>query len=196
MVALALSLDPAVVLADEPTTALDVVIQDRILGVISDLQDEFGSAMLLITHDMSVVSEQCDRIAVMYGGRIIEEGSAETIIKEPNHPYTLGLRNSFPDITADDQDLISIPGAPPDLIEPESGCAFAPRCPFAEEECWEETPEHEQLEDGHYVECHRADEMVELREEAAKRETWSERNVLEDRSDATKPVADGGDDGE
>jgi peptide/nickel transport system ATP-binding protein len=192
MVALALSLSPSVVLADEPTTALDVVIQDRILGVIQDLQDELGSAMLLITHDMSVVSEQCDRIAVMYGGRVIEEGPAETIIKEPNHPYTLGLRNSFPDITAEDQDLISIPGAPPELIEPEEGCAFAPRCPFAEEECWEETPAHEEMDDGHYVECHRADEMADLREEAGKRETWTPENALAEESETDTAVTDGG----
>jgi len=169
---LALALSPTIILADEPTTALDVVIQDRILRVIKDLQDELGSAMILITHDMSVVSERCDDIAVMYGGRIVEYADAETVIKEPRHPYTLGLRNSFPDITEDSQDLISIPGAPPDLIDPEEGCKFAPRCPFAEDECWEVTPESREFDGGHSVKCHRADEAGLLQREASKRETW------------------------
>jgi len=169
---LALALSPTIILADEPTTALDVVIQDRILGVIKDLQDDLGSAMILITHDMSVVSERCDDIAVMYGGRVVEYADAETIIREPRHPYTLGLRNSFPDITADSQDLISIPGAPPDLIDPDEGCKFAPRCPFAEDECWEVTPESREFDGGHSVKCHRADEVELLHREASKRETW------------------------
>ena len=101
MIALALAVNPSVVLADEPTTALDVIIQDRILKSISDLQREYNSAMLLITHDMSVVSETCDRIAVMYGGRVVEKADSETIIKSPRHPYTLGLRNAFPDLNSD-----------------------------------------------------------------------------------------------
>lgn len=172
MIALALAVNPAVVLADEPTTALDVVIQDRILQTISELQDEFNTAMILITHDMSVVSETCDRIAVMYGGRVVESADADTIIRNPRHPYTLGLRNAFPDITADSQELISIPGTPPNLNDPDEGCRFAPRCPFAEERCWEETPEPEEFGDGHVVECHRADEAELLRDEASKRETW------------------------
>ncbi|MEY7850944.1 ABC transporter ATP-binding protein [Natrarchaeobius sp. A-rgal3] len=174
MVALALALDPKVILADEPTTALDVVIQDRLLDVIQDLQDEMNVAMLLITHDMSVVSERCDNIAVMYGGRIVEYADAETIIKSPRHPYTLGLRNSFPDITEDSQDLISIPGAPPTLVDPDEMCQFAPRCPFAEEECWEVAPEPAEYGDGHRVECHRADEVEYLQSEAKKHETWTE----------------------
>ncbi|MCU4751423.1 ABC transporter ATP-binding protein [Halobacteria archaeon AArc-curdl1] len=172
MVALALALSPSIVLADEPTTALDVVIQDRILRVIKDLQDELNSSMILITHDMSVVSETCDDIAVMYGGRIVEYADAETVIKEPRHPYTLGLRNSFPDITQDSQELISIPGVPPDLVDPDEGCKFAPRCPFAEDQCWEETPQPEEYGENHIVECHRADEVEHLQEEAKKRETW------------------------
>lgn len=186
MIALALAVNPSVVLADEPTTALDVVIQDRILETISDLQEEHNTAMVLITHDMSVVSETCDRIAVMYGGRVVEMADAETIIKNPRHPYTLGLRNAFPDITADDQELISIPGTPPDLLDPDEGCRFAPRCPFAEERCWEETPEPEEYEEGHVVECHRADERELLQTEADKRETW-----YEVRNRSTEFVADG-----
>lgn len=187
MIALALAVNPAVVLADEPTTALDVVIQDRILQTISELQEEFNTAMILITHDMSVVSETCDRIAVMYGGRVVECADADTIIRNPRHPYTLGLRNAFPDITADSQELISIPGTPPELTDPDEGCRFAPRCPFAEDQCWEETPEPEEFENGHVVECHRADETELLREEASKRETWQEL-----RTQTKEAASDGG----
>lgn len=172
MVALALALSPRVLLADEPTTALDVVIQDRLLDVVQDLQRDLNTAMILITHDMSVVSERCENIAVMYGGRIVEYADAETIIKSPRHPYTLGLRNSFPDITEDDQDLISIPGAPPELIDTEEMCRFASRCPFAQDECWEVAPEPRRYGNGHVVECHRADEMDLLQTEASRRETW------------------------
>ena len=172
MIALALCLEPRLILADEPTTALDVVIQDRILETIKEMQAEFDSAMILITHDISVVSETSDRIAVCYGGRIVEQADAATIIKKPRHPYTLGLRNAFPDISDTDADLISIPGTPPALVDPGDGCRFAPRCPFAEDECWEVTPEPEQFGDGHVVECHRADEADELRELAGEKETW------------------------
>jgi len=174
MIALALALSPSVVLADEPTTALDVMIQDRILRLINDLQEEFEMAMILITHDMSVVSETCDTIAVMYAGRVVEYADSETVINRPRHPYAMGMRNAFPDISEDDQDLVSIPGEPPDLIDPEEGCKFAPRCPFAVEECWEETPQPEEFEDGHVVECHRADEAERLREEANEKGTWME----------------------
>ena len=187
MVALALCLQPSLVLADEPTTALDVVIQDRLLREIQSLQEEFNSSMLLVTHDMSVVSETCDSIAVMYGGRIVEHADARTIIKNPRHPYTLGLRNSFPDITAEDQELISIPGVPPNLVDPGEGCRFAPRCPFAEERCWEETPEPEVYDGDHVVECHRADEAEYLRREAAKEETW-----LEMRDEEEGPITESG----
>jgi len=174
MIALALALSPSVILADEPTTALDVMIQDRILRLINDLQEDFEMAMIMITHDMSVVSETCDTIAVMYAGRIVEYADTGTVIKNPRHPYTMGMRNAFPDISKDTQDLVSIPGEPPDLVEPEAGCNFAPRCPFAVEECWNENPEPEEFEEGHIVECHRADEAETLREEAENRETWKE----------------------
>ena len=172
MIAMALALSPSIILADEPTTALDVMIQDRILRQIEDLQEEFDTAMILITHDMSVVSENCDYIAVMYGGRMVEFADAETVITKPRHPYTMGMRNAFPDIAEDDQDLISIPGSPPEVIDPEEGCRFAPRCPFAEDECWEVTPEPVEYEDDHVVECHRADEAEHLRSKATERETW------------------------
>ena len=180
MVALALSLEPRLILADEPTTALDVVIQDRILQTIKDMQEEIGSAMILITHDMSVVAETCDRIAVCYGGRIVEIGDTETIINNPRHPYTLGLRNSFPDISQDDQELISIPGTPPNLVDPSEGCRFAPRCPFVTEECWDITPPHEEVQAGHSVECHRAPEYEYIQSKAALRKTWLSDDVEDD----------------
>ncbi len=174
MIALALALGPSIILADEPTTALDVVIQDRILETIKTMQTEINSAMIMITHDMSVVSETCDRIAVVYGGRIVEQADSETIMTNPRHPYTLGLRNAFPDITDNDKDLISIPGTPPELTDSGEGCRFAPRCPFAVDECWVQTPEAESYGDGHFVECHRADEIEYLQEAAGKKETWLE----------------------
>lgn len=172
MIALSLAVSPSLLLADEPTTALDVVIQDRILQTISDLQEEYNTAMIMITHDMSVVSEACDTIGVMYGGRLVEYADARTVIKNPRHPYTLGLKNAFPDITGESRELISIPGSPPEVVDPDEGCRFAPRCPFAEEQCWEETPQPEVYDDGHTVECHRADEAEMLQEEASKKETW------------------------
>ncbi|AFZ72379.1 ABC transporter ATP-binding protein [Natronobacterium gregoryi] len=190
MIALALSLSPSLVLADEPTTALDVVIQDRILDTIKEMQTEINSAMIMVTHDMSVVSETCDRIAVVYGGRIVEIADAETIITNPRHPYTLGLRNAFPDISDDDQELISIPGTPPDLVDPGEGCRFAPRCPFAREECWKATPETESYGNGHRVKCHRADEIDYLQEEAGKKSTWHDQELGRP-SDDTAPI--GGD---
>jgi len=188
MIALALCLRPSLLLADEPTTALDVVIQDRILATIKEMQRELNSAMILVTHDMSVVSETCDTIAVCYAGRVVEKADTRTIIKSPRHPYTLGLRNAFPDITADEEDLVSIPGSPPELIEPDEGCRFAPRCPFAEETCWNETPEPQEFEDGHIVECHRADEVDYIREQAGIKETWTNEDDERERG----AIADGG----
>jgi peptide/nickel transport system ATP-binding protein len=185
MIALALCLSPSIVLADEPTTALDVVIQDQILDVIKEMQQEVDSAIILVTHDMSVVSETCDTIAVTYAGQLVEIADAATIIKEPRHPYSMGLRNAFPDITATDEELISIPGSPPDLFDPDDACRFAPRCPFAEDRCWNEAPEPEEFEDGHVVECHRADEAEELRELAKDEDVWVERQ--EDSSRARTP---------
>jgi peptide/nickel transport system ATP-binding protein len=189
-IAMALCLEPSLILADEPTTALDVVVQDQILKMMEQMQDQIQSSMIMITHDMSVVSETCDKIAVMYGGEIIEYGDAETIIKDPRHPYTLGMRNAFPDITKDTQNLISIPGTPPDLIEPEEGCKFASRCPFAEERCFNESPPAVEYEEGHIAKCFYADQKEYLQKEAAKRETW----IQEEDEQAEIGIADGGSD--
>jgi peptide/nickel transport system ATP-binding protein len=192
MIALALSCNPSLLLADEPTTALDVVIQDRILETITEVQAEYDTGLLMITHDMSVVSETCDDIAVVYGGRIVEYGDSETVMGTPRHPYTLGLRNAFPDITDADQDLVSIPGSPPNLVDPGPGCRFAPRCPFAEQECWDVTPEPRTFEDGHVVECHRADEVEYLQREAAHSETWAGTDAGTGRTDGGEGGREGG----
>jgi len=174
MIALAISLNPTILLADEPTTALDVVIQDRILRRINELQNELNSSMILVTHDMSVVAETCDRIAVMYGGRIVECADTETILKNPKHPYTIGLRNAFPDITEESQELVSIPGAPPELVDPVDECRFAPRCPFAKTECWDGHPDATHFGDGHRAECFRAHEGEQLRAAGEDPETWTD----------------------
>jgi peptide/nickel transport system ATP-binding protein len=174
MIAMSLALDPSVILADEPTTALDVIVQDAILNRIEALQDELDFSILLITHDISVVSEMCDEIAVMYGGRVMEKGRTRDIIKEPLHPYTMGLRNAFPSIETDSETLISIPGTPPSLIDPEDECRFAHRCPFAEEECYAGVPAVETYENDHRVECVRSDEAEFLRNESSSHTVWQD----------------------
>ncbi|USZ69901.1 ABC transporter ATP-binding protein (plasmid) [Halorussus salilacus] len=174
MIAMALALDPSLVLADEPTTALDVIMQDQILKRISQIQDEINSSMLVITHDVSVVAETCDRVIVMYAGQIAEEGPVEEIFERPYHPYTIGLKRAFPNIRLSDQDLLSIAGYPPELVDPPSGCRFRDRCPMATERCAEEFPEPHH-ENGLRSYCHYADEIdEELRPYADDPETWNQ----------------------
>ncbi|MCB5181472.1 ABC transporter ATP-binding protein [Streptomyces antimicrobicus] len=133
MIAMALVNNPELLIADEPTTALDVTVQAQILDLIRDLQKEFGSAVIMITHDLGVVAEMADDILVMYGGRCVERGSAEKVFYEPRHPYTWGLLGSMPRIDRDQTDrLIPVKGSPPSLINIPSGCAFHPRCPYAD----------------------------------------------------------------
>nr|WP_233340943.1 ABC transporter ATP-binding protein [Haloprofundus sp. MHR1] len=174
MIAMSLALDPSLVLADEPTTALDVIMQDQILKRISRIQDEINSSMLVITHDVSVVAETCDRVLVMYAGKVAEEGPVEEIFDRPYHPYTIGLKRAFPNIRMKNQDLLSIAGYPPELVDPPQGCRFAERCPMATERCRTEEPE------AHYVNglrsyCHYADEIdSELRPYADDSRTWEQ----------------------
>jgi peptide/nickel transport system ATP-binding protein len=131
MIAMALVCDPELLIADEPTTALDVTVQAQILDLIKDLQQETGSAIILITHDLGVVSNIADDLLVMYAGRAVERGSVRELITEPQHPYTWGLLGSMPRLSSDvNEPLIPIPGAPPSLLNPPSGCAFHPRCPY------------------------------------------------------------------
>ncbi len=151
MIALALVLRPKLLVADEPTTALDVIVEAQILGILSDLKREFGTALLLITHNLGIIAEACDRVAVMYAGRIVEEGPARPLFADPAHPYTRELLRST--ISLETTELHSIPGAPPNLIDPPSGCRFHPRCPDAMEVCPRKSPIPVKLEGDRRVEC-------------------------------------------
>jgi oligopeptide/dipeptide ABC transporter ATP-binding protein len=173
VIALALLLNPSLIVADEITTGLDVVVQDEILELISDIQKTSGNSMIFISHDISAVAEVADRVAVMYGGRIVELGTTREVFKESSHPYTIGLRNSFPSLKmlSEGTELVSIPGAPPNLVDPPEGCRFAERCPFATEECKHE-PALESVSNGHLSKCHYRDQALEFRERGTRAETW------------------------
>jgi oligopeptide/dipeptide ABC transporter ATP-binding protein len=140
MIAMALACRPELLIADEPTTALDVTIQAQILELMKSLKDEFGTAILLITHNLGVVAEMADQIAVMYAGHIVELSPAETFFDEPKHPYSIGLLNSFPGMAKRKGKLPAIQGSIPDMIHPPPGCRFHPRCRFAMIRCGEEFP--------------------------------------------------------
>ena len=148
MIALALACDPDVIVADEPTTALDVMIQAQILELLSSLARNLGMAIILVTHDLGVVAQSCDRVVVMYGGSVAEENDAATLFREPQHPYTRQLLGSFPDLAHPDRPLRGIPGTPPRLDAMPQGCRFAPRCPHAFERCHAERPPHYPALDG------------------------------------------------
>ncbi len=140
MIAMALACDPALVIGDEPTTALDVMVQAQILKLLEDLRAKLGLSLILITHDLSVIAETCDRVMVMYAGRVAEEGPVAEVFTRPRHPYTQKLLAAFPNIHADRRTLEVIPGSPPDLRNPPPGCRFAPRCSFAMDICTEVVP--------------------------------------------------------
>jgi oligopeptide transport system ATP-binding protein len=140
MIAMALITRPELLIADEPTTALDVTVQAQILELIKKLQREFGMAVIFITHDLGVVSGLCDRVQVMYAGRIVERAGTATLFRSPRHPYTRALQRSIPALQAKGATLYTIPGLPPDLSQPVAGCAFAPRCEFAADRCRSENP--------------------------------------------------------
>lgn len=154
MIAMALALRPKILIADEPTTALDVTIQAQILDLMKDLQDKTGTSIILITHDLGVVAETAQRVAVMYGGKVIETGKVDEIFYDARHPYTWGLLNSMPRIDlSKDEELQSIPGSPPDLYDPPAGCPFVDRCPYAMRVCDEEMPPITKCSDTHQVAC-------------------------------------------
>jgi peptide/nickel transport system ATP-binding protein len=176
IIAMALALQPSLIIADEPTTALDVITQDQILTEFKEKKDKFSASMIFITHDISVIAEICDKIAVMYAGRFMEYGSIRDVIKTPFHPYTIGLQNSFLSIDVSHEKLISIPGFPPDLIHLPEGCLFRGRCPFAEEIC-QELPENVVVGPGHYSACHFPDRIEEFRQRANQGETWIEKEI-------------------
>ena len=163
MIAMALSCNPKLIIADEPTTALDVTIQAQILELMRSLSEQFGTAMIIITHNLGVVARYANRVAVMYAGKIIETGQADEIYHSPGHPYTLGLLNSVPRLDEPRRvKLEPIEGLPPDLIDLPLGCSFAPRCRFAYERCTQETPPLMLVEGVHRSACWRHAELVEL----------------------------------
>ena len=160
MIAMALALDPAVIIADEPTTALDVTVQAQIMDLLMDLQKETGMGVVLITHDLGVVGEVADRIAVMYAGRIIETGTVYQVFGDPAHPYTVGLMNSVPRVDQRGQRLEPITGSPPNLANIPSGCPFHPRCPRAEDVCTVERPPLRVVADARRSACHFAEDVL------------------------------------
>ena len=172
MIAMALALDPGLIVMDEPTTGLDVLVQERILRRILEIRKQIKSSIILITHDIAVIAEMSDRIAVMYGGRIMEQAKSIDLFESPCHPYTLGLKNAFPSIKHLDQELISIPGSPPSLLGLQAGCPFDARCPFSSDRCKKDIPEVVVKEKFHEVSCFRHTDAPELREHATKLSTW------------------------
>ncbi|MFJ4223483.1 ABC transporter ATP-binding protein [Microbacterium sp. NPDC089695] len=158
MIAMAMALQPDVVIMDEPTTALDVVMQRQILQEILRLRSEVNFSVIFITHDVSLLIELADRIAIMYAGRIVEQGTSHEVYRNPQHPYTHGLLNSFPALRGERREIVGIPGSPPDLQRMPSGCPFNPRCPWAFDECSRTMPPLEPSEKapqpGHLVACH------------------------------------------
>lgn len=154
MIAMALSCNPALLIADEPTTALDVTIQAQILRLMNELKKEFNTSVLMITHDLGVISEMCDYVAVMYAGHIVEYTDIYTIFEKPLHPYTKGLNRSIPRMDKETKNLDTIKGVVPNLLHLPPGCPFAPRCEYAYERCLREMPELIEVESRHLVKCH------------------------------------------
>ena len=154
MIAMALACNPKLLIADEPGTALDVIVQAQVLKLIVELQKKLNLSLILITHDLSIISETCKKAAIMYAGKLVEYGSVYKIFKEPLHPYTQGLIASFPDIYAPKAEIKSIEGQPPDLLNPPSGCRFHPRCQYAMDICRVKEPPYVEVEKEHFVACH------------------------------------------
>ncbi|WED27835.1 ABC transporter ATP-binding protein [Vibrio sp. DW001] len=166
-IAMAMALNPDLIIMDEPTTALDVVVQRQILKKIKQLQADIGFSILFITHDLSLMVELCDRIGIMYAGRIVEMSPAKTILESPRHPYTLGLKESFPTLHRSTNELHSIKGTPPNLLDLPDGCAFAPRCRFATISCQQTQPTMVSKENGQHVACFNPIEITNSKEVVA-----------------------------
>ena len=162
MIAMALLCEPEVLIADEPTTALDVTVQAQILALLRELQRDFGTAIVMITHDLGVVAGLCDEVMVLYGGRVMEQGNADHVFHHASHPYTLGLLNAIPRMDVDHQDLIAIPGSPPNMASMPKGCPFSPRCPLADAQCVDVMPELRAIQGEHdsLRACHRDVQVV------------------------------------
>jgi peptide/nickel transport system ATP-binding protein len=154
MIAMALACNPELLIADEPGTALDVIVAAQVLKLLRELKEKLNLSMILITHDLSIIAEICEKVAIMYAGKIAEYGDVVTIFKEPLHPYTQGLIGAFPSIKAPRSRMISIPGTPPDLLNPPSGCRFRPRCQYAMDICKVQDPQSINAGKEHLVSCH------------------------------------------
>lgn len=159
MIAMALACDPSIVIADEPVTALDVIVQTRILELLRQLQRQLNLSVIMITHDLSVIAETCDRVAIMYAGKIVELGNVVDVYKNSRHPYTEALITAFPSIAGKKRRFDSIPGDPPDLTSPPSGCRFHPRCPMQQDTCRTLDPEYLKIGPDHYVACHHGEKV-------------------------------------
>jgi len=170
-IAMALVLDPDLIIADEPTTGLDVIVQDKIVQKLMEIQEEIDSSLLLITHEVGVVAETCDEVSVLYGGKVMEQGKTFDVFNDPHNPYTMGLKNAFPEVDEFDENAISIPGSLPDLVEEPTGCVFRNRCPFATEEC---ESAHPPLvgDENQASACYYNDRADEMQRQAADPETW------------------------
>jgi len=153
VIAIALACDPTLLIADEPTTALDVTIQAQVLELMHELKEKFKTAMIMITHDLGIVAEMCDKVAIMYAGRVVEYGTTAMIYNHRLHPYTEGLFNSLPDLESEQEELKVIHGLMPDPTNLPSGCCFHPRCPYATEDCSKSAPAMAEVAPGHFVAC-------------------------------------------
>lgn len=171
-IALAMLFAPRLLIADEPTTGLDVLVQRQVLDLLQEARAARGMAMLFVSHDIAIVAELCERVAVLYAGELVEVGPTAAVLGGPAHPYTMGLRQAVPDIRQPDRRIVSILGAPPSLAPPPPGCAFAPRCPFALDRCRREAPPAVDRGAGRRVLCHRAGEASALWAASADPELW------------------------
>jgi peptide/nickel transport system ATP-binding protein len=153
---MALACNPKLLIADEPGTALDVIVAAQVFKLLKELKDKLGLGMIMITHDLSIIADTCDKTAIMYAGKLFEYGDVVTIFKHPLHPYTQGLIGAFPSIKGEKIPIGSIPGIPPDLLNPPSGCKFHPRCKYVMDICRTVEPEVLEVEKGHIVACHLA----------------------------------------
>lgn len=173
VIAMAIACDPDLIIADEPTTGLDVIVQDKIIDTILDIQEEIDSSLLLITHDIGVIAETCDELSLLYGGTVMEQGSVDNVLINPTNPYTMGLKNSFPTVDETADEPVSIPGSPPNLTEAPSACVFTDRCPFATEECEESHPDFVDLPNRNQRSaCHHVQQAAQMRHDAGDPETW------------------------
>ncbi|WP_394196841.1 ABC transporter ATP-binding protein [Litoreibacter albidus] len=176
VIAMALSLNAGLLLADEPTTALDPIMQDQIMARLRKVQEMLKRSMILVTHDIGLVAENCNTVAVMYAGKVVETGPVAEVLVTPEHPYTIGLYNAFPRILGENEDrpsLISIAGGMPNLLTPPKGCRFENRCPFATEICGQKEPPLVETSPGRRAACHNATRAAEFRKLGALPETWA-----------------------